>query len=281
MEVTTDPTLEETSVDQTDVFDGWDTGEVLDTQADQPEQEAPAQTAEEAPGDPAPEEKDPAAEASPQEEPPFLTLKHLDEVRTVNREEAQALAQKGLDYDRIREERDSLRSFREENGPAIELVQKFAQRNNMTISEYLEFCRVQEVMSEQHVTEEVAKNQVALEKRELDLSRREEAQAEKERRESEAQQQEETQQERIRREVNQFLADYPEVKPAEIPKEVFEMVQRDKTSLSLAYGKWLIAKQAQELNTLKAQASAREKSPGSLSGSLGSAKTDPAFDGWD
>lgn len=281
MEVTTEPTLEETSVDQTDVFDGWDTGEVLDAQADQPEQEAPAQTAEESNGDPAPEEEAPPAEASPQEEPPFLTLKHLDEVKTVTREEAQALAQKGMDYDRIREERDQLRSFREENGPAIELVQKYAQRNNMTIPEYLEFCRVQEVMSEQHVSEEAAKNQVALEKRELDVSRREEVQAEKERKASEAKQSEESEQERIRRDVNQFLADYPQVKPTEIPPEVFDIVRRGKASLSLAYGKWLIAKQADELKALKAQASAREKSPGSLSGSLGSAKTDPVFEGWD
>ena len=281
MEVTTEPTLEETSVDQTDVFDGWDTGEVLDAQADQPEQEAPAQTAEESNGDPAPEEEAPPAEASPQEEPPFLTLKHLDEVKTVTREEAQALAQKGLDYDRIREERDQLRSFREENGPAIALVQKYAQRNNMTIPEYLEFCRVQEVMSEQHVSEEAAKNQVALEKRELDVSRREEVQAEKERKASEAKQSEESEQERIRRDVNQFLADYPQVKPTEIPPEVFDIVRRDKASLSLAYGKWLISKQADELKALKAQASAREKSPGSLSGSLGSAKTDPVFEGWD
>ena len=81
--------------------------------------------------------------------------------------------------------------------------------------------------------------------------------------------------------MNQFLADYPQVKPTEIPPEVFDIVRRDKASLSLAYGKWLIAKQADELKTLKAQASAREKSPGSLSGSLGSAKTDPVFDGWD
>lgn len=281
MEVTTEPTLEETSVDQTDVFDGWDTGEVLAPQADQPEQEAPAQTAEESAGDPAPAEEDTPAEASPQEEPPFLTLKHLDEVRTVNREEAQALAQKGLDYDRIREERDELRSFREENGAAIALVQKYAQRNNMTIPEYLEFCRVQEVMSEQNVTEDAARSQVALEKRELDLSRREAIQEEKERKESEAKQSEESEQERIRRDVNQFLADYPEVKPTEIPPEVFEIVQRDGSSLSLAYGKWLIAKQADELKALKAQASAREKSPGSLSGSLGSAKIDPVFDGWE
>lgn len=281
MEENTAPTLEQVSADQTDVFDGWDSGETLEQQADQPGQENPELTAEESTGDPAPAEKAPPAEASPQEEPPFLTLKHLDEVRTVNREEAQALAQKGLDYDRIREERDQLRSFREENFPAIQLVQKYAQRNNMTIPEYLEFCRVQEIMSEQQVTEDAARNQVALEKRELDVSRREEAQAEKERKESQAKQSEESEQERIRRDVNQFLADYPQVKPTEIPPEVFDIVRRDKASLSLAYGKWLIAKQADELKALKAQASAREKSPGSLSGSLGSAKTDPVFEGWD
>lgn len=45
------------------------------------------------------------AEASAPDEPPkedTYTLKHLDEVKTVGRDEVVALAQKGMDYDRIR-----------------------------------------------------------------------------------------------------------------------------------------------------------------------------------
>jgi hypothetical protein len=47
-------------------------------------------------------------EQKPEEEDQFLELKHMDTVRKVNREEAKALAQKGLDYDRIRGERDAM-----------------------------------------------------------------------------------------------------------------------------------------------------------------------------
>lgn len=48
-----------------------------------------------------------AEEKAPEEpEPETFTLKHLDDVRTVNREEVIALAQKGMDYDRIRSKYD-------------------------------------------------------------------------------------------------------------------------------------------------------------------------------
>jgi hypothetical protein len=48
-----------------------------------------------------------------------FTLKHLDEVRTVGRDEVVKLAQQGMDYERVRSERDQLRKYREEIGPAL------------------------------------------------------------------------------------------------------------------------------------------------------------------
>lgn len=285
MNENTAPAVEEISADQVDVFDGWDTEGTME--ADQPKPEQSEQPAEESEQDEAqdalPSGEDPKAEEPKQEQDDavFLTLKHLDEVRTVTRQEAQELAQKGLDYDRVQAERNELRAYKQANSAAIDLVQKYADRNNMSIPEYLEFCRVQELMNDGNLSEDASKSQVALEKREMDITRREEAQAERERAESEAKQAGDDEQERIRREVSQFLTDYPDVKPGDVPPEVFEAVQRDKTSLSVAYGKWLLDKQSKELEALKAQENARKKSPGSLSGSLKTPPVDPAFDGWD
>lgn len=281
MEENNTPIPEESGPDQANVFDGWDAVDSLT--ADQPEGEETAEaTADQTEvREPAPEQSAEEAKEEPAREEGFLTLKHLDEVRTVTREEARTLAQKGLDYDRIRTERDELRSFREENSAAIELVRKYAGRSGMGVAEYLEFCRTQELMSEQGITAEAAKAQVSLEKREMEVSRREEEQTAREQAQAEAKAQMDGTQERIRREVAQFLSDYPEVTPGEVPGEVFELVQREGVSLSVAYGKWKLAQQGKELEALRAQESARRKSPGSLSDTLQIPKTDPAFDGWD
>ena len=98
--------------------DGWPTewadaaeesddneGETVEEEpkADQPTEEPKAEETKDAdkPTDTEPEQK-------PEEEDQFLELKHMDTVRKVNRDEAKVLAQKGLDYDRIRGERDAM-----------------------------------------------------------------------------------------------------------------------------------------------------------------------------
>ena len=65
-------------------------------------------------------EAEPDAEAENADQ--WIELKHMDdEPRKVSKEEAKALAQKGLDYDRIRQERDSLKS----NLPRYEAMEEF------------------------------------------------------------------------------------------------------------------------------------------------------------
>ena len=71
-------------------------------EADQPEAGNPEEKPAEA------EEGKP--EANDQDADQWLELKHMDDpVRKVSKKEAQELAQKGLDYDRIRQERDQLK----------------------------------------------------------------------------------------------------------------------------------------------------------------------------
>lgn len=62
-----------------------------------------------------------------------FTLKHLEEVRTVDRDEVIRLAQQGLDYQRIRTDRDRLRALRGEAGPAAqaEAVRTEERREDM------------------------------------------------------------------------------------------------------------------------------------------------------
>ena len=85
--------------------DDGDEGETdeVTTEADQPTEEPKPEDTKDAekPAETEPEQKT-------EEEDQFLELKHMDTVRRVNRDEAKVLAQKGLDYDRIRGERDAM-----------------------------------------------------------------------------------------------------------------------------------------------------------------------------
>ena len=82
-----------------------DEGETVEEEpkADQPTEEPKTEETKDADK---PTETEPEQKA--EEEDQFLELKHMDEVRKVSREEAKTLAQKGLDYDRIRGERDAM-----------------------------------------------------------------------------------------------------------------------------------------------------------------------------
>ena len=65
-------------------------------------------------------------------------LKHLDEIRSVDEDELIALAQKGLDYDRIRTGYDAAK-------PVMELASVRAGRMGMTVPEYVDFARQAEL----------------------------------------------------------------------------------------------------------------------------------------
>ena len=98
--------------------DGWPTewtGAVEEDDGDEGETDEVTTEADQPTEEPKPEETKDAekhAETEPEqkteEEDQFLELKHMDTVRRVNRDEAKVLAQKGLDYDRIRGERDAM-----------------------------------------------------------------------------------------------------------------------------------------------------------------------------
>jgi hypothetical protein len=108
-----------------------------------PEEAKPGERAADGARDPEPE--GPGKQTGGAQEPGIFTLKHLDEVRTVGRDEVVRLAQQGMDYDRVRSERDQLRKYRDELGPALEMVRDFAGKSGLAPEEYLELCRRREL----------------------------------------------------------------------------------------------------------------------------------------
>ena len=165
------------------------------------------------------------------DQPETFTLKNRDETRQVTRDELVSMAQKGWDYDHVREERDQLRQFRQEADPALQLVKTYAERNGMDIPQYLDFCRKQELLA-QGVNEQTAQAQIALEKQQQAIREQtSEAEQARQRQEQLAQQARERTQAR-QRDMDAFLAAYPGVKGEDIPGEVWARVAAGESLVS-------------------------------------------------
>lgn len=259
---------EETGAETTDLGDLWDEDDGGEYQpAEEPAGET-EQTSEEpqAEGEEQQEQEEGTEQAQEQTStgagPETFDLNYMGQVRQVSREEMTALAQQGLDYGRIRTERDELRSYRESVEPAYQLIREFAESSGMTVEAYIDYCRTQELMGK-GVNEETARAQVELSKREAAVRIQEQAGLESQRQAQAAQQAQQERAQAQRRDMEAFLDAYPDVKAEDIPREVFERVRA---------GESLVSAYAQHENQqLRAQIAAKEqnaenaaKAPGSM-----------------
>ena len=233
------------------------------------EEQNAVNTAEETPAADQPKGTEAAAqgqggEADQPAAPELFTLKNRDETRQVGRDEMIALAQKGWDYDTVRAERDQLRQFRDEANPALELVKGYAQRNNMTVGEYLDWCRKQELMRG-GMDEQAAGQKLQMEKERAELDARQaRIQAEEQQRTSAQRQAQEAAQAR-QRDIAQFCHIYPGVDPKTIPQEVWEAVKGGDT-LTNAYTMHENKRLAAELAAERQNKANKANTPGSLGG---------------
>lgn len=174
------------------------------------------------------EQEEKPAEADP---PELFTLKNRDETRQVTREELVSMAQKGWDYDTVRQERDQLRQYRQEADPALTLVRSYAQRNGLSVEQYIDLVRKQELIA-QGINEQTADAQIRVEKQQAAI-RAQVAEAESERKRQEAIEAQARQRQEARKQgMVDFLRAYPSIKPADIPREVWERVAQGESLVS-------------------------------------------------
>lgn len=297
-----------TPVDQTtettDAFlDGWDSAETSVAEADQPEQqEAEAeeektqfpdgeeQTKQEEPaaGGEEPDAK-PGAGEEPQTEtvktpdttPKSWTLQHLGEQKTVNEQELTALAQKGLDYDRIH---DKYEEFR----PVMDLFSQFANKAGMNTRDYIAYIR-QEAKKAEGMNAAEAKRAVELEDREASVAAKEAAEAEQKRAQQEAEARKQTAEQRRMADIQEFQKTFPDAAkdPKSIPQEVWNGV-REGLSLVASYARWQVAQAKEEASKAVHNAAAAQQNQRNAERSTGSMKTageenrnkDPFLEGW-
>lgn len=255
----------ETPILDDDLDAAW-ADETPEAQEPEPPQAHPAPEApqaEEPPAAPEEQEEKPA-EA---DQPELFTLKNRDETRQVTREELVSMAQKGWDYDTVRQERDQLRKYREEADPALLMVRGYAERSGMTVEQYLDLCRRQELLS-QGVNEQTADAQIRLEKQQTILeAQTRAAQEARQRQEAEAQKAQEAQAAR-RKDMEDFMAAHPGVKGADIPNEVWAQVAAGK-SMTTAYTEYENKQLKAELAAERQNKANAQRSPGSLTNPQG------------
>ncbi|NCB63439.1 MAG: hypothetical protein EOM52_07460 [Clostridia bacterium] len=183
--------------------EAWSEEDAAEQDIPEPEEEAQEKedasepAAQQAQSDRAPEEK-----TAGTDQPLTFTLKHLDQTRIVDKDGVVRLAQQGLDYERVRAERDQLRAYRKEAGPALDIVQALAEKNGMSSAGYAEHCRKQGLLPAEPGGREAGRQEQA------DRARR--------------------------AEMGRFLSAYPGVKPEEIPKDVWAAVKNGE-NLTAAY----------------------------------------------
>ena len=266
---------EMSAVTEESAADDWDDIDLSDAPAESeesaPEEEAAAdQPAEETEGEGKPE-----AEAEPQtaENTDQFSLKHLDETRTVDREEVIALAQKGLDYDRIREKYDAAKEtvdWYEKNQDSVRFLEDLAKEQGMTLGEMVDATRAQIMANRTKQSLEVCKGIIANERKALELERRQKA-IESSGKEADAQAKAK---EKMEADVKAFAAAYPEQAkdPNAIPKEVWDAVHQGETLVN-AYRAYENKQLKEQLAREKAEAEKRKQEEKNKARSTGSQRS--------
>lgn len=245
--------------EKTIIADSWDDidlSDVADNDTSEPEEPADQPETPEEPVEPKAEETtEPKAET--ETEPPtgeLYELKHLDEVKSVTREEVIALAQKGLDYDRIRAKLDA-------PNPYEEFVKEMAAAQNTTPEDFVDGTRAALLAKKENIDLSIAKQRIQLERREKALAQKERAQTEAQEKQTEAER-------RRNDDFKAFLAAYKDVDVKSIPKEVWDSVSQGETLVN-AYMRY-------ENAQLKAQLEAEKKNNENRAKSTGSQKSSSA-----
>ena len=230
------------------------------------EEQEPSEEPEEPAGQP---EAEPTKE---QKEEELFDLKFNKEIRKVNRQEVTELAQKGLNHDRILEQRDHLQQenaellkFKQDNEAIIGLLDAAAQKSGTDKNTFLQLVRENAYVS-QGLSRDAAHERVLREDAEQRLSRTEKADAEK-------QQAQQGQELARQQDIERFLKLYKDVDPNTIPKEVWDDVRNGETLVS-AYGRDENRQLAESNRKLHESLNALRQNEKNKQKSIGSAKTE-------
>ena len=273
------------------LFEGWGDGSVPEEaepevteeeteteseEADQPE----AEEEEDASDDEETEETEAEEDEEEEKADQLFTLKHLDEVKEVNRDEVITLAQKGLDYDRIRSERDSLKAEKAALKEHEDFLSELAELAGQTVDELMVATKARLIVQDEkkkgrEITYDQAKYRVESDMKALKKAKAAEEKAD----EPEAKPEEKAApsiQELREANFRRFVSVYPDVKklPPEVWKEFGDGSKKELTNIYARYENKKLKERIAELEQKPKRSTGSRRSNGSP------IKEDEIFAGW-
>lgn len=254
------------SWDDIDLSDLTDDGEV--TEEEETEQTEEVQEDE---GTEEPEADQPTD--TEEQKPDTFTLKVLGEEKSYTREEVVPLAQKGVDYDRVKgqldEARNTLKEFEKvksdlaKRNEQVQFMEELAKEQGQTLDELIETTQAQIMSRKTGKALEVCKGIVANQRRERELQAQQAKLAETG-----------SKNEKRDAEISAFMKAYPDLAddPKKVPQEVWDAVNAGETLLS-AYRAYEVKELRAQLEKQKAEAEKEKQKQLNKSRSTGSQKT--------
>lgn len=229
--------------------------------------------------------EDTAADEQPGTEEQMFDLKYNKETKKYTRQQVTELAQKGLNYDHVTEQRDRLQQeiadltkFRDENSAILDTLRAAAEASGKSVPEYLTSIRTNLLVA-QGISPETARERILREDAEQRLHSQQKAEEAAASRKRDAEQ-------RQKDDIARFQKKYKDVDPKTIPQEVWEAV-RGGELLTDAYGDYQrreLERQLREANEKLAirakNESNRQKSLGSLQSTKQETGKDPFLEGF-
>lgn len=264
--------LEVLDGDEEESQGGEKQNDTAEPEADQQEGEAEAETANE-PTAEAQEQTDGSEEA---DQPELIELKHLGQTVRVTPEQLNAYAQMGLDYQRIREDRDAARKEVERLTAMETFLKELAAPQGISVEDLIDGARAEVLAKKEHLNKDVALQRIKLDRERKAF----EAQKDQQKKEAQAKSQEEA---KRQEQFLRFARTYPKVKPNDIPKDVWDAF-KDGEDLVNAYARFenrelreKVSKLESQLETAKKNSENKRRSAGSQR-SAGSASEMDEFD---
>lgn len=264
--------LEVLDGDEEESQGGETQNDTAEPEADQQEGEAEAEAANE-PTAEAQEQTDRSEEADQSE---LIELKHLGQTVRVTPEQLNAYAQMGLDYQRIREDRDAARKEVERLTAMETFLKELAAPQGISVEDLIDGARAEVLAKKEHLNKDVALQRIKLDRERKAF----EAQKDQQKKEAQAKSQEEA---KRQEQFLRFARTYPKVKPNDIPKDVWDAF-KDGEDLVNAYARFenrelkeKVSKLESQLETAKKNSENKRRSAGSQR-SAGSASEMDEFD---
>lgn len=261
-------------LDEDDLFADYDGGSQSADETS--EEEENAEEAEQTEETESAEEADGAEEATEDTaEEEMFDLKYMKETKQYTRAETKDLAERGLDYPRVKQQRDAATNalqeqltWRSQNESVVDAVAALAKQSGVDVAEFVRNLRTNMLMKQDGLTRNEAVERILREDAEKKLAAKEQADLKT--------QEAAMKQTRAQKEITAFNEKYPDVDVKTIPQEVFQRAASGETSLIGAYAEHLNSQLNAEIKKLQAELAAEKQNKINKQKTAGSARTEGA-----